>query len=61
MGAGTAISTIRTASERLGRKLKHATVIRINPREPRIGSPHISMTCGALEGLQRIDNMLVMS
>jgi hypothetical protein len=61
MGAGTAISTIRNTSERIGRKLKHATVIRINPREPRIGSPHLSMNCGALEGLQRIDNMLVMS
>ena len=55
MGAGTAISTIRTTSERLGRKLKHATVIRINPRESTIRSPHLSMTCGALEGLQRID------
>jgi len=58
LGAGTAIPTIRITSERIGRKLKHASVIRINPREPRIGSPHLSIGCGALEGLQRIDNLL---
>lgn len=58
MGAGTAIPTIRSTSERIGRKFKHATVIRINPREPRIGSPHLSMSCGALEGLQRIDHLV---
>ena len=55
MGAGKAIPTIRATSERIGRDFEHATVIRINPREPGISSPHISMTCGALEGLQLID------
>ncbi len=55
MGAGKTIPTIRNISERIGRK-EYATVIRINPREPSIRPPHISMTCGALEGLKQIDN-----
>lgn len=54
MGAGTAIPTIRRLSERLGNKYK-ATVIRINTREPAISEPHISLGCGALEGLRGID------
>jgi len=54
VGAGTAIPTIRNFSERIGRK-KNVTVIRINPREPLIRSPHISIASGALEGLQSID------
>jgi NAD-dependent SIR2 family protein deacetylase len=58
MGAGKAIPTIRGISERIGRK-KHATVIRINPREPTIRSPHISMPCGALAGLQHIDAFII--
>ncbi len=50
LGAGTAIPTIRHASEQLGRQ-RDATVIRINPREAQILPPHISLACGALEGL----------
>jgi len=57
MGAGEAIPTIRKISERTG-GLEHSTVIRINPREPRISSPHISMTCGALVGLKQIDDAI---
>lgn len=57
-GAGTAIPTIRSLSERLGRQ-PHATVIRINPREPHITSPHLSLACGALEGLSAIDRCLL--
>ena len=57
LGAGTAIPTIRMTSERIGRK-KDITVIRINPREPSIENPHLSLTCGALEGLQKIDALL---
>jgi NAD-dependent SIR2 family protein deacetylase len=55
MGAGIDIPTIRNTSERIGKKFKHATVIRINPRQPSIRSPHISVTCGAVEGLRQID------
>ena len=51
MGAGTAIPTIRYTSEQLGQSSK-ATVIRINPREPHIGGRHISLPCGALQGLE---------
>jgi NAD-dependent SIR2 family protein deacetylase len=58
MGAGSAIPTIRATSERIGYNLPGATVVRINPREPDIKAPHISMPCGALEGLRKIDALL---
>ncbi len=57
MGAGTAIPTIRHMSEQLGFRFD-ATVIRINPREPFIDDPHLSLEYGALEGLQQIDAAL---
>ncbi len=57
MGAGTVISTIRRLSERLGYRY-NARVIRINPREHQISKPHISLDCGALEGLRGIDMAL---
>lgn len=58
IGAGTAIPTIRATSERLGRRFPQITVIRINPREPNIPSPHLSLPCSALEGLRLIDREL---
>lgn len=58
MGAGGAIPTIRATSERIGWQYEHATVIRINPREPEIKPPHLSFACGALEGLRNIDSLL---
>lgn len=58
MGAGTAIPTIRAASERIGWSCPEATVIRINLREPEIRPPHIGLACGALEGLSRIEGLL---
>jgi len=57
MGAGTAIPTVRATSERVG-ALAGARVIRINPREPQIASPHISIPCGALEALRALDDLL---
>lgn len=57
MGAGTAIPTIRYTTERLGNRTG-AVAIRINPREPEIDLPHISIPCGALEGLRGINNQL---
>ncbi|BCG46664.1 NAD-dependent protein deacetylase of SIR2 family [Citrifermentans bremense] len=57
LGAGTAIPTVRAASERIG-ALAKARVIRINPREPQIHAPHLSLPCGALEGVQGIEEML---
>jgi len=58
LGAGTAIPTIRATSERLGWHHPYATVLRINPREPEIMAPHISLDCNALEGLLKIDRLL---
>ena len=57
MGAGSSIPTIRNLSERLGQK-QHATVLRINPREPQISPPHISFAGGAVEILQQIEALL---
>ena len=57
LGAGTAIPSIRILSERLGR-LPGARVIRINPREPEIGAPHLAIATGALAGLTAIDRAL---
>jgi NAD-dependent SIR2 family protein deacetylase len=56
LGAGTSIPTIRATSERLGRG--DACVVRVNPREPDIGSPHLSITAGALEALAGIEAAL---
>ena len=57
MGAGTSIPTIRNLSERLGRR-KGVTVVRINPREPWIDAPHLSIQEGALAALREIDRTL---
>lgn len=57
MGAGTSIPTIRSLSEEMGNETG-VSVIRINPREPEIRAPHVSLSCGALEGLQAIDEIL---
>jgi len=57
LGAGTAIPTIRNMSERLGRRAG-VTVVRINPREPWIGEPHIAIPGGALAALRAIDESL---
>ncbi|MFA4885016.1 MAG: Sir2 family NAD-dependent protein deacetylase [Desulfotomaculaceae bacterium] len=57
IGAGTGVPTIRRLSEQLGNQ-RNTTVIRINPREPHIQFPHISLPCAALEGLRGIDNAL---
>ena len=57
MGAGSAIPTIRHMSENIGR-WPNSTVIRINPREAHISEGHISLPCGALEGLEGIGEHL---
>ncbi|MBN1959144.1 MAG: NAD-dependent deacetylase [Desulfuromonadales bacterium] len=57
MGAGSAVPTIRNLSERLGRN-EHVRVVRINPREPQINTPHFSFSGGAVETLQQIDQAL---
>lgn len=57
MGAGSDISTIRGMSERLGRS-QGVTVIRINPREPKIFAPHLQLPLGALAALTAIEERL---
>jgi NAD-dependent SIR2 family protein deacetylase len=57
LGAGRAIPTIRWHSQRLGRA-PGATVVRVNPREPEIDPPHLSVPSGALAALRRIDAAL---
>lgn len=53
MGAGTAIPTIRYLGERLAGG--GAVLIRINPREAQIPPGQISISTGALEGLNGIN------
>jgi NAD-dependent SIR2 family protein deacetylase len=57
LGAGRAIPTIRWHSERLGAR-PGATVVRVNPREPEIDRPHLSLATGALAALQGIEAAL---
>ena len=56
-GAGTAIPTIRYLGEQLGER-RGARLIRINPREPQVPTPHLSLPCSALVGLSGIDAAL---
>ncbi|MFX7140805.1 hypothetical protein ABTH88_22995, partial [Acinetobacter baumannii] len=56
-GAGRAIPTIRWMGENLAQG-KAATMIRINPREPQISAPHISMASGAVDALMQIEAAL---
>ena len=57
IGAGTAIPSIRLESWKRG-NVDHATIIRINPHEPQIEQPHISVPKGGLEALRGIDEAL---
>lgn len=58
VGAGSAVPTIRWTSEDIG-NLPDATVIRINPREPKIGKKHISIAAEALITLDAIETVLL--
>lgn len=57
MGAGTAIPTIRFMGESLAHT-GQATLIRINPREAQAPAGAISISAGALAGLEAIDRLL---
>jgi NAD-dependent SIR2 family protein deacetylase len=57
LGAGSAVPTIRLLSRHLGLR-PGARVLRINPREPAIDPPHLSLPLGALEALTAIDRLL---
>lgn len=57
LGAGTALPAIRMLTQELGGR-PGARAVRINPREPQIPPPHLSIAAGALEGLAAIDRAL---
>lgn len=54
LGAGTAVPSIRSLSERLGRR-PETTVVRINLREPEIIPPHLSLRAGAADALKHLE------
>lgn len=54
LGAGTAVPSVRHASESLVRDLG-ATLVRINPREPQAPRGQVSLPLGALAALEAID------
>jgi NAD-dependent SIR2 family protein deacetylase len=55
LGAGTAVPTVRMASERAVHRREKATLIRINVREPLVPAGHIGIAQGALAALSAID------
>jgi NAD-dependent SIR2 family protein deacetylase len=57
LGAGSAVPTVRMTSERVARSLD-ATLVRINPREPKAPYGQMSLPLGALEALEAIDERL---
>ncbi len=52
-GAGTAVPTVRYEAQR-----QRGHLIRVNPRESDIAGPGISIQCGALEFIQRVDKLI---
>lgn len=58
MGAGTAVPTVRMASERVVRRYEKGTLIRINVREPQVPAGHIGIAQGALAALTAIDQLV---
>lgn len=56
-GAGTAVPTVRRASEELTRRL-NGTLVRINTRESYVPHNHIGIPLGALDALSRIDTLI---
>ena len=58
VGAGRAVSTVRSASESIAARYG-ATLVRINPRDFDIPpGRHVSIPLGALEGISRIGKMV---
>ena len=57
LGAGTAVPTVRMTSERTASHLG-GTLVRINPREPRVPGGHLGIELGALEALTTINALL---
>jgi NAD-dependent SIR2 family protein deacetylase len=56
-GAGSAVPTVRTQSERVARR-DGATLIRLNPREPNTPNGHIGIAQSARAALEAIDAVI---
>lgn len=56
-GAGIALPTVRRLCERVA-QTHHATLIRIDPREPSAPPGHSGLAMGALDGLRAIQEQL---
>ncbi len=56
-GAGMAIPTVRSTSERAAARFG-GTLVRINVREPETPSGHVGLAMGALDALTRIEALL---
>jgi NAD-dependent SIR2 family protein deacetylase len=57
LGAGSAVPTVRMTSEQIASR-SGATLVRINPREPRVRYGHVGLAMDALEALEAIDERL---
>lgn len=57
LGAGTAIPTVRLASERAAQQLR-GSLIRINPREFNVPSGHYGLASGALDAVRQLSSFL---
>lgn len=57
LGAGTSVPTVRLTSEHLARR-GDGTLIRINPREPRVPAGAIGLAMGARKALDALDRRL---
>ena len=53
-GAGRAVPTVRMQSEQVASAIPGATLVRVNPREPEIEGPGISLKLGALEAIRQL-------
>ena len=58
LGAGTAIPSVRFASENVAKRLR-GKLIRINPHEPEIPAGCISIATGALEGIRQLEEKIL--
>ena len=58
-GAGTAVPSVRYESEHTVNQ-HGGTLIRINVREPQVPAGHIGLAMGALEALERMDELMAL-
>lgn len=59
IGAGTSVNRIRYTSETIAGNSSRIRIIRLNLNEPDIRPPHLGLPCGALDGLRKIDSLMV--